>query len=127
MAKYAHADVLDGGLNAIKNGAIRMLLLKAYTAGDSYATVTGNAICTIAMVFGDYTLSGADNAPRVLTVAAKSGTASANSGASPNLHIAFTDNVGKVLWVTDETSDQVVTSGNTVNFPSLTYTSSQPA
>jgi hypothetical protein len=127
MAKYAHADVLDGGLNAIKNGAIRMLLLKAYTAGDSYATVTGNAICTIAMVSGDYTLSGADNAPRVLTVAAKSGTASANSGASPNLHIAFTDNVGKVLWVTDETSDQVVTSGNTVNFPSLTYTSSQPA
>ncbi len=67
MAKYAHADVLDGGLNAIKNSAIRMLLLKAYTAGDSYATVTGNAICTIAMVSGDYTLSGADNAPRVLT------------------------------------------------------------
>jgi|SRR3954451_10907517 hypothetical protein len=126
MAKYAHADVLDGGLNATKNSAVRMLLLKAYTAGDSYATVTGNAICTIAMVSADYTLSGADNAPRVLTVAAKSGTASANSGASPNLHIAFTDNVSKVLWVTDETSDQVVTSGNTINFPSLTYTSSQP-
>jgi hypothetical protein len=126
MAKYAHADVLDGGLNAIKNGATRMLLLKAYAAGDSYATVTGNAICTIAMVSGDYTLSGADNAPRILTVAAKSGTASASSGASPNLHIAFTDNVSKVLWVTDETSDQVVTSGNTINFPSLTYTSNQP-
>ncbi len=126
MAKYAHADVLDGGLNAIKNSAIRMLLLKAYTAGDSYATVTGNAICTIAMVSADYTLSGADNAPRVLTVAAKSGTASASSGPTPNLHIAFTDNVSKVLWVTDETSDQVVTSGNTINFPSLTYTSSQP-
>jgi hypothetical protein len=127
MAKYAHADVLDGGLNAIKNSATRMLLLKAYAAGDSYATVTSNAICTIAMVSGDYTLSGADNAPRVLAVAAKSGAASASSGASPNLHIAFTDNVSKVLWVTDETSDQVVTSGNTINFPSLTYTSSQPA
>jgi len=127
MAKYAHADVLDGGLNAIKNSATRMLLLKAYAAGDSYATVTSNAICAVAMVSGDYTLSGADNAPRVLAVAAKSGAASASSGASPNLHIAFTDNVSKVLWVTDETSDQVVTSGNTINFPSLTYTSSQPA
>lgn len=126
MAKYAHADVLDGGLNAIKNSATRMLLLKAYAAGDSYATVTANAICTIAMVSGDYTLSGADNAPRVLAVAAKSGAASASSGPTPNLHIAFTDNVGKVLWVTDETSDQVVTSGNAINFPSLTYTSSQP-
>jgi hypothetical protein len=126
MAKYAHADVLDGGLNGIKNVAIRMLLLKAYAAGDSYATVTGNAICTVVMVSGDYTLSGADAAPRVLTVAAKTGTASAGSGATPNLHIAFTDNVSKVLWVTDETSDQVVTSGNTINFPSLTYTSNQP-
>jgi hypothetical protein len=126
MAKYAHADVLDGGLNGIKTVATKMLLLKAYAAADSYATVTGNAICTVTMVSGDYTLSGADNAPRVLTVAAKSGTASANSGATPNLHIAFTDGSAKVLWVTDETSDQVVTSGNTVNFPSITYTSSQP-
>jgi hypothetical protein len=72
-------------------------------------------------------LSGADGAARVLTIAARSGTASANSGATPDLHIAFTDNVSKVLWVTDETSDQVVSSGNTVNFPSLTYTSGQPA
>jgi hypothetical protein len=126
MAKYAHADVLDGGLNGIKTVATKMLLLKAYAAADSYATVTGNAICTVTMTGTDYTLSGADNAPRVLTVAAKSGTASANSGASPNLHIAFTDGSAKVLWVTDETSDQVVTSGNTVNFPSLTYTSGQP-
>lgn len=126
-AKYAHADVLDGGLNAIKNGASRMLLLKAYADSDSYATVTSNAICTITVASADFTLSGADNAPRVLTTAAKSGTASANSGATPDLHIAFTDNVSRVLWVTDETSDQVVTSGNTVNFPALTYTSGQPA
>ena len=86
-----------------------------------------NAICTLAVANGDFTLSGADGAARVLTIAARSGTASANSGATPDLHIAFTDNVSKVLWVTDETSDQVVSSGNTVNFPSLTYTSGQPA
>ena len=50
----------------------------------------------------------------------------ANSGAAPDLHIAFTDSTSKVLLVTDETTDQVVTSGNTVNFPILTYTSAQP-
>ncbi len=126
MAKYAHADVLDGGLNAIKNGATRMHLLKAYTFADSYATVTSNIIASVIMASGDYALSGADGAARVLTVVAKSGTASANSGATPDLHIAFTDNVSKVLMVTDETSNQEVTSGNTVNFPSLTYTSEQP-
>jgi hypothetical protein len=126
MSKYAHADVLDGGLNAIKSNAIRMLLLKAYSAGDSYATVTGNAICTVTVASADFTLSGADNAPRVLTTAAKSGTASSSSGAGPDLHIAFTDNASRVLFVTDETSNQVVTSGNPVSFPSLTYTSNQP-
>ena len=126
MAKYVHSDVLDGGLNAIRNGAIRMLLLKAYAAGDSYATVTGNSICEVTMASGDYALTGADGASRVLSVSAKSGSAFAGSGSTPNLHIAFTDSVSKVLMVTDETSDQVVTSGNTINFPSLTYTSAQP-
>lgn len=127
MAKYVHSDVLDGGLNAIRNNATSMLLLKAYSPVDSYATVTSNAICTLAVVNDDFTLSGADGAARILTMAARSGTASANSGAAPDLHIAFTDNVSKVLWVTDETSDQVVSSGNTINFPSLTYTSGQPS
>jgi hypothetical protein len=197
MAKYAHADFLDGGLTALKTNAIRMLLLKAYSALDSYATVTGNSICSITMTGTDYTLSGADGAARVLTVGAKSGTASASSqqydsgtatggstttladtgkawstnahagravtitggtGAgqvgvvasntatvltisvawavapdatstyriSDNLHIAFTDNSSKVLYVTDETGNQPITSGNTVNFPSLTYTNGQP-
>ena len=127
MAKYAHADVLDGGLNAIKSNSLRMLLLKAYTIGDNYTTVTGNAVCAVAMTSDDFTLSGADGAARVLTTAAKSGTATAGSGAAPDLHIAFTDNASRVLWVTDETSDQVVTSGNMVAFPPLTYTSLQPS
>jgi hypothetical protein len=126
MAKYAHADVLDGGLNAIKSNSLSMLLLKTYAAGDSYATVTGNAICAVPMAGDDFTLSGTDGAARVLTTAAKSATAAASSGAAPDLHIAFTDNASRVLWVTDETSDQVITSGNTVAFPPLTYTSSQP-
>lgn len=126
MAKWAHSDVLDGGLTAIKNNAIHMMLIKAYMAGDSYATVVGNKVCEVTMASSDFTLSGAANSPRVCTTATKSGTASANSGSTPDLHIAFTDNVSKVLWVTDETSDQEVTSGNTVNFPVLTYTSNQP-
>jgi hypothetical protein len=127
MAKYAHAEVLDGGLNAIRNNATQMLLLKAYAPGDNYATVSGNTICAVAMSTTDYTLSGPDGGARVLTVIAKSGTASGSSGPSPDLHIAFTDGTTKLLLVTDETSDQVVTSGNTISCPNLTYTSNQPA
>src|SRR5574337_996566 len=121
MTKWVHADVLDNGLNDIKTAANKMVLVKAYTAGDSYATVnTTNNIAEVAMSSTDYTL-GTSGSNRTLTTAAgKSATASANSGATPNLHIAFVDTANsKVLWVTDETSDQVVTSGNTVNFPKI--------
>jgi hypothetical protein len=128
MAKWVDSDVLDLGINRIKTNANKQILLKAYTAGDSYATVNGtNNIAEVAMATGDYTL-GASGSNRTLTTTAKSGvTATANSGASPNLHLAFVDTTNsKVLWVTDETSDQVVTSGNTVNFPAVVYTSNQP-
>lgn len=126
MAKWVHADVLDGGLNGIKTVATKMMLIKAYAAADSYATVTGNKIAEVAMASGDYTLSSVGS-DRRLTTTAKPGIAStANSGATPNLHIAFTDGAAKVLWVTDETTDQVVTSPNAVDFPALTYTSAQP-
>lgn len=127
MAKYVHTSVLDGGLDAIA-GATKMLLLKTYLAADPYATVVANAVASQNMVAGDFSKSGADGAARVLTVAAKSGVpATANSGATPDLHIAFTNGVDTVLLVTDETTDQEIVSGNTVNFPELTYTSSQPA
>jgi hypothetical protein len=126
MAKWVNADVLDGGLNGIKTVAIRMFLIKAYAAGDSYATVIGNALnAGVVMASADYTLSSSGS-NRLITTGTKSQAANANSGATPDLHIAHTDGSAKVLWVTDETSDQVITSGNTINFPAHTYTSNQP-
>lgn len=125
MAKWVRSGVLDNGLNDIKNTATAMVLLKAYSAGDSYATVASNVICSVTMASGDYTLANSGS-NRTLTTATKSGTASAGSGAAPNLHIGFTDGSANVIWVTDETSDQVITSGNTVNFPAIVYTANQP-
>lgn len=127
MAKWVHPDVLDLGLTEIKTDANSMRLLSAYAAGDSYATVNAASIAAAAMASGDYTLGNGASSSRTLTTAAKSAAASAGSGASPDLHIAFVDTAtSRVLWVTDETSNQVVTSGNPVNFPALVYTSSQP-
>lgn len=124
--KWAHSDVLDGGLNAIKNGATKMVLISAYSAGDSYATVTANKLAEATMGSGDFVITSSGSNRVVTTAAGKSAAASATTSGTPDLHIAFTDGVGKVLWVTDETSNQGITSGNTVNFPQLTYTSNQP-
>lgn len=126
MAKWVRSGVLDNGLNDIKTNATHMLLIKAYTLADSYATVVGNIVADVTMVSGDYTLANSGSNRTLTTASGKSAAASASSGAGPNLHFAFTDGTANVIWVTDETSDQVVTSGNTVNFPQLVYTSNQP-
>lgn len=128
MAKWVHADVLDNGLNDIKTNANQMALIKAYAAADSYATVTGNIVATVAMASGDYTLASAGSNRTLTTASGKSdSSADAGSGASPNLHIAFLDTTNsKVKWVTDETTDQVITAGNPVSFPAIVYTSNQP-
>ncbi len=127
MPKYYNPNVLDSGLSHIKTNADEMRLLKAYTAGDSHATVLTNSIATIAVVTGDFTLGNQGTLGRQLAVAAKSGTANADSGATPDLHIAIVDSVGtEVLAVTDETSDQVVTNGNPVDVPTFNLKQNQP-
>lgn len=126
MAKWVRSGVLDNGLNDIKNNATKMLLVSAYSAGDSYATVVANKLAEVTMTGTDYTLSSSGSNRVLTTAAGKSAQATASASGTPDLHIAFTDGSSNVVWVTDETSNQAITSGNTVNFPQLTYTSNQP-
>lgn len=128
MAKYAHPDVLDGGLNAIRNAANQWHVIRNYSAGDSYATVQGNSLGNVTMVSSDYVLANGSGSSRTLTTPSnKAANATAASGAGPNLHFAFVDTAtSRVLWVTDETTDQVIASGNPMSLPALTYTSLQP-
>ncbi len=129
MAKWAHADFLDNGLNYLKNNANKEVAILAYTAGDTYATVmnAANIIAEADLVPGDYTLgSGAAGGSRRLTTPGSKQDASANNTGDPT-HVAFVDTVNsKVLWVTDESGAQTITAGNQVTFNSLTYDSNQP-
>lgn len=125
MAKFAHADVLDQGPNFIKSNCTKMAVVSAYSFGDSYATVNGNILAEVTMASGDFTLATATN-DRTLTTAAGKSDASANATGAAS-HLVFLDVTNtKVLWVTEETSGQTITSGNPVNFPSLVYTAKQP-
>lgn len=127
MAFYAHPDVLDNGPNYIKNNCDKMALLSSYTAGDTYSTVNSAILAEVAMTSADFT-NGSSGNDRTLTSAAGKQDASANaSGGGASAHFAFVDTVNsKVLWVTEETTDQTVTIGNPVTFPSLVYTAKAP-
>lgn len=128
MTKWAHADVLDNGPAYIKTNCNKVILASTYAANDSYATVVSNLLAEATMTSGDFTLAGASGAARTCTTAAGKQDAAANAGGGgASMHIVFVDTVNsKVLWVTDETSDQTITIGNPITFPSLVYTASQP-
>ena len=130
MPRYAHADVLDNGIKYIKDNCDKVILLSAYSA--VYATVNGaNKVAEATLVTGDFALSGVDGAARVLTatLTGKSGGNALQAVADgTGMHLAFVDTVNsKVLYVTEESSDQAITNGNPVQFNSNpTYTSNQP-
>ena len=125
MAKWAHADVLDNGINYIKTNCNKVAVISAYTAGDSYATVNAAILAEATLASTDFTL-GASGSNRTLTTASGKQDTSANATGAAS-HIAFVDTVAsKVLWVTEETSGQSITAGNPVTFPSLVYTAKQP-
>jgi hypothetical protein len=127
MAKYAHQQVLDNGLNYIKNNCNKVALISSYSAGESYATVAAKILAEADMTSTDFTLGSSGNNRTLTSAAGKSDTAANATGGSATNHIAFLNTTGsEVLWVTEETSGQVVTTGNPVNFPSLVYTSNQP-
>ena len=125
MSKWAHSDVLDQGPNFIKTNCNKVVVISAYTVGDSYATVIAALLAEVTMASTDFTLATSGSNRTLTTAAGKSDTAANATGVAS--HIAFVDTVAsKVLWVTPETSGQTLTAGNPVNFPSLVYTAPQP-
>ncbi len=111
-----NTSVLDAALNHIKNNANSLELVKAFSSGDSRATVLGNTVCSIALVTGDFTLANNTPSGRKVTLQAKSGTASASSsqyesgtataGAASTLTdsgASFPDRSGKVVKITGGT------------------------
>lgn len=123
--KHAHPDLLDNGPAYLKANVTRIALISAYAKNDSYATVAGRILAEIAASAAEFPLTTVGDDRRV-TSPAKTATASATVAAGQDLHFAFLTADNRVLYVTDETTDMAVTSGNSINFPALPYTSKYP-
>jgi hypothetical protein len=126
--KWANILVLDNGLLEIKDTCNELRLISTYSANDPYATIVANTLSHVLMTPTDFVISGLTGAARIITSASgKQDINAAASGGGAGMHFAFCDGAGgNVLWVTSETSGQPIFVGNTINYPSLTYTSPQP-
>ncbi|MCA9367030.1 hypothetical protein KC887_02055 [Candidatus Kaiserbacteria bacterium] len=109
MGKKLSDAVLDAACNHIKNNATSIILLDAEPA--TRAAAVSAALATIAVVSGDFTLADGDTSGRKVTVAAKSGTASASGNHNHTAVISGTD----LLAVTTSTTTKAINSGDTVN------------
>jgi hypothetical protein len=127
MPKFVSQNAMTAELAYIRDNANNMHVITAYTQGDSYATVTGNSVCTIAVTSADLPVSVLGTLDEQITVASKTGTASASSPPTPDLHIAIVNSVGaEVLAVGDESTDQAIVSGNPITTPVWYIKTTQP-
>lgn len=130
MSRYAHVNMLDQGPKYLKDNCDKVILINAYSS--VYATVNGaNKVAEATLVTGDFAIAGADGAARVLTatLTGKSmGNALMTVADGTGMHLAFVKTgTSEVIYVTEESSDQAITSGNPVQLNSNpTYTSNQP-
>lgn len=124
MAKSVHNDVLDAALNYLATNATRMTACSAQptTYAEGNATY---ALADVTIDSGDFSVADGDSSGRKVTVAAQNGvTVDANGTAT---HVALLDvSNTKLLYVTTCTS-QVLTSGNTVNFPAYDIEIADPS
>lgn len=117
MAKRCHTDVLDNGLNEIKNNVTRMIACSAEPTTFAEANAT-YALADVTLDSSDFTLANGDGAgttPRKCTVGAQSGVTVDTSGTAT--HVALVDVANSKLEYVTTCTSQALTGGNTVNFP----------
>ena len=121
MPKSVHNDVLDGAFNILDDGNIM-------TACHTLPTTRTEAITTYMLADAiltpgtDFTIADGDTDGRKVTIAAKAGENVDTTGTAIN--VAICDGT-RLLYVTTCTS-QLLTSGNTVDFPAWDVEISDP-
>lgn len=116
MAKYAHANFIDGAFNVIKNSGdtITYTLCSTQPTSRTEAVTTYMLASTTLNKTTEITLANGDTSGRKMTISAKSGVSVTNSGTGQ--HVAICD-ATNLLFVTT-TSSQAVSVGGTVDIGS---------
>ena len=121
MAKWVADVVLDEALDYIKQNATEMIACSTQPTNFLQATST-YALADVVVASGNFTIANGTSGRKV-TVAATSGITVDSSGTFA--HVALCT-AATLLYVTTGTS-QVLTAGNTVDFPAWAIQLSDPA
>lgn len=115
MPKHCPDAMLDAAFDWLDQ-ATAMHLCSTLDSSPTYAEVIAASLADVAVTPDtDFTKADGDTSGRKVTVAAKNGVTVDNSGTGN--HIALVTTSGSVLRYITTCTSQVVTAGNTVNFP----------
>lgn len=118
--KYVHPDVLDNGIQYVRNNATRILLLPTFSGGVTYAQALADALVSIAATAADFTISVEGAGRKVVYGGSGQSAALKSAPSASDLHIAYTDGISRILWVDEETSRIPILSGQMYRLPSQT-------
>lgn len=127
-AKWLDPHVMDNGLTELTlASAERIMVVDDYALGESYAALTGSHdLGASALGENQFVLSSNGN-NRVATCASPPSVTATGNTSIQDLHIAILDDSNtRILAVFEETSDQAISTGNTINIPSLSVEIQQP-
>ena len=126
---YSHPDVLDNGPAELLK-VNQVAVLKAYAVADAHnvAKAAPNVVLTETITPGDMSLSNHDAHDRKWQCNGKAGVLALIATLNTDdLHIGYFDTTtSRLLFVTDEITDQVIKQGNPVDVPAGEYRSLQP-
>lgn len=123
------SGVMDQLLEQIRTQADEVRLIDGYSQGDSWADVNTATVSTVSISTANFDTPGdAGTLARRLNFTGANDLSSAGgTGPTPDLHIALVRAASTtVLAVTNETSDQPITAGNPITYPSFYLQVSQP-
>lgn len=111
MGKWANDNVMENGLNWIKNNCNEMHICSQQPTNFTEATST-YSLGSVAMSSSDFTLADGDTSGRKLTVAGKEISVSADGTIT---HVALVDTSTSTLMYVTTTNSESVSAGNTAN------------
>lgn len=124
--KYLHPDILDGGLNALRAAAVRVMLLPSFNATVTHEQAVASALLSAPITSADFTPSDDGDNNRKMVFAGALIRATSSSVAGNDRHIVFTDGSNRILWADRETTGQPIFNGQNYRLPAMTLIAAQP-
>ena len=123
MATYLHPDIFDNGLSELSSGTGMSIVVcdgAPTTREEASNLLSGDGFRVsdeITLDAEDVTLESIDDG-RQAAIAEQTGSVEEDSTEDPDLWVAIYDG-SRLLVVTDETSDQSLTTGNPLTIPAF--------